>query len=254
MPREPYFLIKSLRLLEPGAVAVLISTHFTLDATSTKARREMAALGELVEVVRLPTGAHSAMAETEALTDILVFRRHADDHSSAAYLQSHPDWLDVVEMHYDGGSIPVNHRLAAADGARFVLGTPAVRTGMYAGVALEVDGDRAPERLASQIRDLFDLPPLPTSPPDRAAVEAPAAPAALVPDVGLAAPSELEHLDDHWDGHLIIAHGRLHEVRDGDAHVVNVPATTLKELRPLLALRDMARRLLDLEASTPQGL
>ena len=247
-----YFLIKSLRLLEPGAVAVLISTHFTLDATSTKARREMAALGELVEVVRLPTGAHSAMAGTEALTDILVFRRHADDHASAAYEESHPDWLDAVEVHYDGGSVPVNRRLAAADGARFVLGTPVVRTGMYAGVALEADGDRDPARLAGRIRDLFDLPPLPASAPDRPAVQ-PAAPARLVPDASSTAPSELEHLDDHWDGHLIIAHGRLHEVRDGDAHVFNVPATTLKELRPLLALRDMARRLLDLEASTPQG-
>ena len=93
-----YFLVKSLRLLEPGAVAVLISTHFTLDATSAKARREMAALGELVEVVRLPTGAHSAMAGTEALTDILVFRRHADDQAATAYVDSHPDWLDAVEM------------------------------------------------------------------------------------------------------------------------------------------------------------
>src|SRR6185312_6072641 len=59
-----YFLVKSLRLLEPGAVAVLISTHFTLDAISVKARRDMAELGALVEVVRLPTGAHSAMAGT----------------------------------------------------------------------------------------------------------------------------------------------------------------------------------------------
>ena len=49
-------------------------------------------------------------------------------------------------MHYDGGSTPVNHRLAAADGARFVLGTPAVRTGMYASAAVEVDGDRDPGR------------------------------------------------------------------------------------------------------------
>jgi N12 class adenine-specific DNA methylase len=252
-----YFLVKSLRLLEPGALAVLISTHFTLDAISVKARRDMAALGELVEVVRLPTGAHNAMAGTEALTDILVFRRHADAQAAGVYVDSHPDWLDVVEFAHDGGSVPVNHRLAAADGARFVLGTPAVRTGMYAGAALDVDGDHDPAHLAAQIRDLFDLPPLPRATPAPApAAGAPqTAPAAttLLPELPVAAPTGLEHLDDHWDGHLIIADGKLHEVRDGDAHVVAVPATTLKELRPLLALRDMTRHLLDLEASTPHG-
>jgi N12 class adenine-specific DNA methylase len=248
-----YFLIKSLRLLERGAVAVLISTHFTLDAVSDKARRDMAALGELVEVVRLPTGAHNAMAGTEALTDILVFCRHADEQAAAAYLDSHPDWLDAVEMHYDGGSAPVNHRLASADGARFVLGTPAVRTGMYASAAVEVDGDRDSGRLAARIRELFDLPPLPTSEPDPAPVQHQPVAATLLPDPAPVAPTELEHLDEHWDGHLIIAAGRLHEVRDGDAHVIAVPATTLKELRPLLAMRDMTRHLLDLESRTPQG-
>ena len=250
-----YFLIKSLRLLEPGAVAVLISTHFTLDAISVKARGDMAALGELAEVVRLPTGAHSAMAGTEALTDILVFRRHADAQAAAAYIDSHPDWLDVVEFEHEGGSVPINYRLAAADGARFVLGSPAVRTGMYAGAALEVDGERDPAVLAARIRELFDLPSLPTA--AAAPVATPRPPAAvattLLPDLPARTPTELEHLDDHWDGHLIIADGKLHEVRDGDAHPIAVPATTLKELRPLLALRDMTRHLLDLEASTPHG-
>ncbi|MGH2909291.1 MAG: DEAD/DEAH box helicase family protein, partial [Solirubrobacteraceae bacterium] len=249
-----YFLIKSLRLLAPGAVAVLISTHFTLDAISDKARCEMAALGELVEVARLPTGAHRAMAGTEALTDILVFRRHANEQTAAAYLDSHPDWLDAIEMHFAGGSAPVNRRLAAADGARFVLGTPAVRTGMYASAALEVDGEQDPTQLAAQIRGLFDLPALPAATPAPAVVQTPpAAAATLLANAPAQAPTGLEHLDDHWDGHLIIAEGRLHEVRAGEAHVLTVPATTLKELRPLLALRDMTRRLLDLEATTPHG-
>ena len=74
-----------------------------------------------------------------------------------------------------------------------------------------------------------------------------------LPDPQPVAATELEHLDDHWDGHLIIADGRLHEVRDGDAHAIAVPGTTLKELRPLLAMRDMTRHLLDLESQTPQG-
>jgi N12 class adenine-specific DNA methylase len=250
-----YFIIKSLRLLEPGALAILISTHFTLDALTDKARREMAALAELVEVVRLPSGAHNAMAGTEALTDILVFRRHADQATAASYANSHPDWLDAVDVAYEGGITPVNRRLAVASGHRFVLGTPAVRTGMYAAKALEVDGDADPSHIASRIRELFELPPLPSAHAKAATAPAPA-PAftgSLLPEPTDSQPSELEHLDDHWDGHLVIANGKLHEVLDGRAHELTVPATALKELRPLLSMRDMARQLLDLESKTPQG-
>ena len=248
-----YFIVKSLRLLAPDAVAVLISTHFTLDAISDKARRDMARYGELLEVVRLPTGAHNAMAGTEALTDILVFRRHANELAAESYLASHPDWLDAVEMTYAGGTAFVNRRLAGADGARFVLGTPAVRTGMYASQALEVDGDTDPARLAQRIRELFALPPLPSATAPATTTAAVVSRPSLLPEPEAAGPAELEHLDDHWDGHLIIADGALHEVRDGEAHILPVPATTLKELRPLLEMRDMARHLLDLESKTPEG-
>lgn len=251
-----YFIVKSLRLLAPGAVAVLITTHFTLDAIADKARRDMAQLAELVDVVRLPTGAHNAMAGTEALTDILVFRRHADAAAGADYVASHPDWLDSVEMEYDGATTQVNHRLGAATGRPFVLGTPAVRTGMYASQALEVDGDTDPTRIAESIRTLLNLPALPATAPipvARPTALAPLAPTSLLPDPEPDTPTELEHLDDHWDGHLIIADGKLHEVLDGEAHELKVPATTLKELGPLLAMRDMARHLLDLESKTPAG-
>ena len=249
-----YFLIKSLRLLERGAVAVLISTHFTLDAVSDKARRDMAALGELVEVVRLPTGAHNAMAGTEALTDILVFRRHADEQAAAAYLDSHPDWLDAVEMHYDGGCAPVNHRLASRRRrpvrARHPGGTDRHVCERGRRGRRRSRPRRASPRGSASCLTFRHSPPLsPTPLPFRAQPVA----ATLLPDPAPVAPTELEHLDDHWDGHLIIADGRLHEVRDGDAHVIAVPGTTLKELRPLLAMRDMTRHLLDLESQTPQG-
>ena len=37
----------------------------------------MSELGDLLAAVRLPTGAHRRMAGTDALTDLLVFRRRA---------------------------------------------------------------------------------------------------------------------------------------------------------------------------------
>ena len=55
----------------------MLSSRYTLDAGNPAARREMAELGDLLGAVRLPTGAHRRAAGTDALTDLLVFRRRA---------------------------------------------------------------------------------------------------------------------------------------------------------------------------------
>jgi len=70
-----HFILKSLALTRPGGVAVVLSSRYTLDATSPAARREMNALADLLGAVRLPTGAHRRTAGTEVVTDVLVFRR-----------------------------------------------------------------------------------------------------------------------------------------------------------------------------------
>lgn len=49
-----HFIVKALWLTRPGGVVHVLTSHWTLDATNPAARREMAALGELVAAIRLP--------------------------------------------------------------------------------------------------------------------------------------------------------------------------------------------------------
>ena len=73
-----HFIVKSLALTRPGGLVMVLSSRYTLDSGNPAARREMAELGDLLGAIRLPTGAHRRAAGTDALTDLLVFRRRAD--------------------------------------------------------------------------------------------------------------------------------------------------------------------------------
>ena len=72
-----HFLLKSLHLTRPGGMVALLTSRYTLDAQNPAARRELAQLGDLVFALRLPEGAHRRAAGTDAVTDLVVFRRRA---------------------------------------------------------------------------------------------------------------------------------------------------------------------------------
>lgn len=70
-----HFIIKSLALTHPGGMVAVLSSHSALDAANPAARREMNQMADLVGAVRLPSGAFRRSAGTEAVTDLLLFRR-----------------------------------------------------------------------------------------------------------------------------------------------------------------------------------
>ena len=70
-----WFLAKSLELVRPGGLVAMITTKSTLDSKRDARRKWMAAQGELVAAFRLPTMAFKEHANTEAVTDILLFKR-----------------------------------------------------------------------------------------------------------------------------------------------------------------------------------
>ena len=72
-----YFIARSLDALRPGGMAVLISTHHTLDSAQEQ-RALLAEKGDLVGAIRLPNNAFQENAKTAVTTDILVFRRPMD--------------------------------------------------------------------------------------------------------------------------------------------------------------------------------
>jgi adenine-specific DNA methylase len=64
-----YFIVKSLDKLKPGAVAAVITSHYTLDSQSMRARDEMFARADLVAAIRLPDTAFKENAGTRVTAD-----------------------------------------------------------------------------------------------------------------------------------------------------------------------------------------
>ena len=69
-----HFILKSLALTAPGGYVAVLTSRYTLDSASDKARREMAARADLIGAMRLPSQAFTRVAGTAVVTDLLVFR------------------------------------------------------------------------------------------------------------------------------------------------------------------------------------
>ena len=140
-----HFIIKSLALTKPGGLVVLLTSRYTLDARNPSARHDMSDLGDLLAAVRLPTGAHRRMAGTDALTDLLVFRRRQPGTAPT----TSTSWLRTREIDLAGGSQRVNeHFIEHPD---HVLGELTVGHGMYGAQTLRVKGTVDPAVVAQHI-------------------------------------------------------------------------------------------------------
>ncbi|HMJ03036.1 MAG TPA: DEAD/DEAH box helicase family protein, partial [Conexibacter sp.] len=239
-----HFIIKSLELTRPGGLVALITSSFTMDSADATAREEMHALGELVGAVRMPSSAHREAAGTEVVTDLLIFRRR----EPGAELEP-ADWLEARPHMIDGHEKLINAHFI--DRPERVLGTLKAGMGMYGPDTLRVESDGTPTatRLAAALAEIAPgeeraitpaltlVPPL--APPERD--QTAAEPAALEP----VADAEL------WDGHITAGRNGTFTVRAyGDDIPRAVPKKHANELRALLELRDLAKRLLAVEAAT----
>lgn len=232
-----HFIIKSLHLTRPGGLVAVLTSRYTLDSANPAARREMAALADLVAAVRLPSGAHQATAGTQAITDLLILRRREPDREPGpiAWEQTRPLDLDTAAEQAD----QVNEYFA--DRPERVLGEMTLGRGMNRDGELIVRAsDNTSEALSRVLRDVVDearregLTMTPRVDGDR-----PAEPLAVL------APTDRAegHIEAHDDGTFTT-------VADGQVVPHEVPASQADELRALLRLRDTVTALLTAEAAT----
>ncbi|MHA7146495.1 hypothetical protein ACX80U_17440 [Arthrobacter sp. TmT3-37] len=243
-----HFIIKSLDLTRPGGVVGVISSAFTMDAQNPAARREIYETADLLGAVRLPTGAHRRAAGTDALTDVLIFRKRLPGEEPLS-----PQWLESRVLSTGDDTERSAEVDASQDVARMnayfienpqrVLGEPVVGNGMYGSATLTVrneDLSAVPELLHNQLQDLA----LTAVDAGRGVAERQAGQViesvAIVP-----AGKQLQvgHIMSEPDGTF-----RQVDI-DGSIAPLKVPATQTRELRSLLRLRDLARSVLTLEAS-----
>ncbi len=235
-----HFIIKSLALTRPGGLVAVLTSQFTLDSENDAARREMHALGDLVGAVRLPTGAHRRVAGTDAVTDLVVFRRREPGAEPGR-----AEWLEAPPRVIDGHEVRVNAYFDAHP--EHVLGTLAVGTGMYSAQTLQVRGELATtaQRLDAALDAITR----------NAELEGlTMAPRAAEPEAERAPRPALERApEDLQDGHLVDrGGGRFARVLGGELADLEVPAAHARQLSSLLGMRDTVRQLLHVEATSPE--
>jgi N12 class adenine-specific DNA methylase/predicted RNA methylase len=230
-----HFTIKSLHLTRPGGLLAVLTSRYTMDARNPGARREIAALGDLVGAVRLPSGAHQRAAGTKVVTDLLILRRRETGREPDAAA-----WERTQLISLDGAEIPLNEYFLLHP--ENVLGQLTAIHGAYRPDDLVVTATTdtvqaltgALGRIAEsgQARQLTwtagaSLARPHTAQPDPAAVGQP-------------------------DGYLRSrGDGTFTRVTDGQAMPYPVPRRQAVELRQLLGLRDTAIALLEAEAASP---
>ena len=230
-----HFIIKSLALTRPGGMVAVLTSSFTLDATNPGARREMNGMADLLGAVRLPTGAFRRSAGTEALTDLLIFRRREPDAPASDQV-----WETVTPRQVNGHLIKINAYYDVHP--EHVLGAIEVGTGMYGEATVSVRGDIAatPAQLREALTHITDQ--------------------AIERDQVFSAPTEssvqtraanIAEQTGLWDGTIVAQPDNTFTVVDGGRHTpLAVPQNSGVELRALLELRNTARGLLEAEAAT----
>jgi N12 class adenine-specific DNA methylase len=91
-----YFFAKTIDMLRPGGIMPMVVSHNFLDKLDPHVRQWIARRAELVSGVRLPNSAFKENANTEVVTDILVFRRL--DYENTLGKQDTPDWLETTDV------------------------------------------------------------------------------------------------------------------------------------------------------------
>lgn len=108
-----YFLAKCANLVRENGLIALITSCFTMDATSTSFRKYLAGRLELLTAIRLPDIAFKRFSNTEVVADILIFRKLMQDEQMliASKDYKYPSWVITVpsgKCNDNGDTIAIN--------------------------------------------------------------------------------------------------------------------------------------------------
>ena len=142
-----YFLAKSVDKVRPGGIVAIITSKGTMDKLNPSARKYVAERAELLGAIRLPNNAFKQTAGTEAVADILFFRKRAEKITDL----SREEWLGTgkTEEGYEINNYFISH-------PQMILGTLAEEHGLYGGIDTTVkpDGRELKTALAEAIQNL----------------------------------------------------------------------------------------------------
>ena len=142
-----YFLAKSVDKVRPGGIVAIITSKGTMDKLNPSARKYVAERAELLGAIRLPNNAFKQTAGTEAVADILFFRKREEKITDL----SHEEWLGTGKTAegYEINNYFISH-------PEMILGTLAEEHGLYGGIDTTVkpDGRELKDALAEAVKNL----------------------------------------------------------------------------------------------------
>lgn len=232
-----HFIVKALRQTKPGGIVMVMSSRWTMDAKAERSRREISRYAELLGAVRMPAGSHGEIAGTDAIIDVLTFRRHPGEAPDAE-----PAWLHTVAVDGDAGPAQINTYFT--DRPDMVLGTIGTRMGQF-GPELTVQAeDVTAAAIAPALQHALGLVVNDAAAQGRLW----AAAGRRVTDRPVAA---VWQDPERVVGRISVDEdGGLSQLGLDGPEPVKVPKNAVAELRTLIVLRDQAVRLLEAEAET----
>ena len=151
-----YFFAKALDQVRPGGIVAFVTSRYTMDGKDSTVRRYLAERADLLGAIRLPDNAFKANAGTEVVSDIIFLQKR--DRPAVEL----PGWVEVGEN--DDG-FKVNRYFL--DHLDMVLGTPTSDSTQYGrqdytvapieGADLSAQLAEAVQNIASPDRELLDL-------------------------------------------------------------------------------------------------
>jgi len=143
-----YFLAKSIDKVKPNGIIAIITSKGTMDKQNLSARKYVAERAELLGAIRLPNTVFKQTAGTEAVADILFFRKRTERINTDT---ENIEWLGTGKTAegYEINNYFVKH-------PEMVLGTLAEEVGLYGGkdVTVKSDGRKLSEAIAEAVKNL----------------------------------------------------------------------------------------------------
>ncbi len=142
-----YFLAKSIDKVKPEGIVAIVTSKGTMDKLNPNARKYVAERAELLGAIRLPNTAFKQTAGTEAVADILFFRKRKEKITDLSGIE----WLGTGKTTegFEINNYFVQH-------PEMVLGTLAEEHGLYGGIDITVKPDERDlsEALAEAVKNL----------------------------------------------------------------------------------------------------
>ncbi|MBV7542169.1 SNF2-related protein [Acidovorax sp. sic0104] len=227
-----YFIARSLELVRPGGLVVILTSSFTMDSMRDGARAYLAGQAELVGAIRLPDSTFKKMANTSVTTDVLIFKRRVGT------TEHDKSWINVTALPkgspingnawYSSNAVTVNSWFARNPG--MVVGKLTHESSAYGArtiCAFEGDLKQAlQERIANLPEGIYAPRPQSQRKPR----------------------SEAFRIGEGVRPGLTLIEGKVCEVDDGLARPVQASEKVLARMAGMIGIRDAVRRLIAAQA------